>query len=79
MLNADPLVADLVPSHPIAGAGTSSSQPWRRRIARLSDSQGGKRKCIVPVEDVDSEEEAERASSPSGSEFEEEDIGLSDV
>ena len=77
MLNVYPLVADPVPSHPVAGAGTSSSQPWRRRIARLSDSQGGKGKGIVPVEDVDSEEEAEWAFSPSGSEFEEEDIGLS--
>ena len=77
MLNVDPLVADPVPSHPVAGAGTSSSQPRRRRITRLSDSQGGKGKGIVLVEDVDSEEDAERAFSPSGSEFEEEDIGLS--
>jgi len=44
MLNVDPLVANPVPSHPVAGAGTSSSQPRRRRIARLSDSQGGKGK-----------------------------------
>ena len=80
MLNVDPLVADLVPGHPVAaaaGTGTSSSQPRRRRIARLSDSQGGKGKGIGPVEDVDSEEETERVSSPSGSEFEEEDIVLS--
>ena len=77
MLNVDPLVADPVPGHLVVGAGTSSSQPRRRRIARLSDSQGGKGKGIVPVEDVDSEEDVERAFSPSGSEFEEEDIGLS--
>ena len=63
--------------HPVAGAGTSSSQPRCRHITRLFDSQGGKGKGIVLVEDVDSEEEAERAFSPSGSEFEEEDIGLS--
>ena len=55
MLNADPLVADPIPSPLVAGAGTSSSQPRRRHIARLS--QGGR--AIVPVEDVDSEEEAE--------------------
>ena len=77
MLTADPLVADPVPSQRVAGAGTSYSQPRRRRITRLFDSQGGKGKGIVPVEDVDLEEEAERVSSPSGSEFEEEDIGLS--
>ena len=71
MLNADPLVADPVPSPPVAGAGTSSSLPRRRRTTRLS--QGGR--AIVPVEDVDSEEE--RAVSPSSSEFEEEDIDLS--
>ena len=73
MLNADPLVADPVPIPPVAGVGTSSSQPRQRRITRLS--QGGR--AIFPVEDVDSEEE--RAVSPSSSEFEEEDIGLSDV
>ena len=55
MLNVDPLVADLVPSPPVAGTGTSSSQPRRRCITRLS--QGGKGKGMVPVEDVDSEEE----------------------
>ena len=77
MLNADPLVADPVPSHPVAGAGTSSSQPRRRRMTRLSDSQRGKGKGIVPIEDVDSEEE--QAVSPFGLEFEAEDIGLSDV
>ena len=79
MLNADPLIADLVPSPLVAGTGTSSSQPRRRRITRLF--QSGKGKGKVPVEDVDSEDE--RAVSPSGSdsEFEEEleDIGLSDV
>ena len=77
MLNANPLVADPIPSPPVAGADTSSSQPQRRRITRLS--HGGR--AIVLVEDVDSEEK--RAVSPSGSdsEFEEEPeaIGLSDV
>ena len=81
MLNVDPLVADPVPGHPVAGAGTSSSQPRQRHIARLSDSQGGKGKGIVPVEDVNSEEERVVSPSISDSEFEEEpkDIGLSDV
>jgi len=77
MLNVDPLVADPVPSHPVAGAGTSSSQPRQRRITRLSDSQCGKGKGIDPVEDVDLEEEAEREFSSSSLEFEAEDIGLS--
>jgi len=75
MLNVDPLVANPVPGHLVAaaaGTGTSSSQPRRRRVTHLS--HGGR--AIVPVEDVDSEEE--RVVSPSGLEFEEEDIGLSD-
>ena len=77
LVNADPLAAGPVPSPPVAVAGTSSSQPRQRRITRLSQGGTGKGKAIVPVEDVHSEEE--RAVSPSGSEFEEEDIGLLDV
>ena len=73
MLDADPLVADPVLSPPVVDVGTSSSQPRQRRITRISQAQ----RATVLVEDVDSEKE--RAVSPSGSEFEAEDIGLSDV
>ena len=73
--NADPLVADPVPtpSPLVAAASTSSSQPRWRRITRLSQAQ----RATVLVEDVDSVEE--RAVSPSGLEFEAEDIVLLDV
>ena len=73
MLNADPLVAGPVPSPPVAAVGTSSSQPRRRHITRLSQAQH----ATVLVEDVDDEEE--QVVSPSSSKFEPEDIALSDV
>ena len=72
LLNADPLVVGPVPSPPVVATGTSSIQPRQRRITRLSQAQ----RATVLVEDADSEE---RAVSPSSSEFDLEDIGLSDV